>query len=260
MITTFNSGATLGGTLESLTGLPSGEKPEDVIVVDNGSLDHSREVASAHPGVTLVENPVNLGLARANNLGAAAASGDSLFFLNPDAEVLPGAVTALRNFSLARPEAAILGPLMIDGEGVAQSTARTWPSIASVAARRTLFGRTRTGRKLADRHLHRFHRSGKAGKVHWLVGAALWLTPGGRTLVGLMDPGYFLYFEDVEWCRRSWKTGGEVWFLPDAVIRHVCRRESARGTARAAGFHFRSMIRYFASNPSSLIGKGPGIP
>ncbi|MCK7470341.1 MAG: glycosyltransferase [Desulfomicrobium escambiense] len=62
----------------------------------------------------LIAGTENLGLARANNLGAKAARGDYLFFLNPDALVMPGAVTALVRFSLSHPEAALLGPAMTD--------------------------------------------------------------------------------------------------------------------------------------------------
>jgi hypothetical protein len=171
--------------------------------------------------------------------------------------VLPGAVTSLMRFSLFRPEAALLGPAMIDENSVPQSTARTWPSLLSIAARRTCLGSTDIGRRAAARHLTRF-TADEPRPVHWLVGAALWLTPRGRSTVGLMNEAYFLYFEDVEWCRRAWKNGMEVWRVPEAVIAHECRRQSAGGSRRAARLHFQSMIRFFATHPSALIGKGPG--
>jgi hypothetical protein len=259
VITAFNSGSTLGNALDSIIGLPPEEKPLDIIVVDNASGDDSGRIASSRPGVTLVENPVNLGLSRANNMGAAMSRGSSLFFLNPDVEIAPGAITALRGFQRAHPEAALLGPLMTDDQGVPQSTARTWPSLASVAARRTGFGGTGAGAGIARRHLYRFH-TGAPERAHWLVGAALWLTPGGRKTVGLMNEGYFLYFEDVEWCLRAWRRGMEVWIVPDAVITHVCRRQSADVTQKAARLHFRSMIRFYSANPFAMFGKGPGIP
>ncbi|MCK7470342.1 MAG: hypothetical protein MZU95_05685 [Desulfomicrobium escambiense] len=85
---------------------------------------------------------------------------------------------------------------------------------------------------------------------------------GSRRRAGVpsasMNEAYFLYFEDVEWCRRAWKSGMEVWRVPEAVIIHECRRQSAGGSGRAARLHFRSMIRFFATHPSALAGKGPG--
>lgn len=258
VITAYNSGGTLGAALDSLLSLPPSESPADVIVVDNASTDNSRKIALSR-GVRLVENSRNLGLSRANNIGAGHATGESLFFLNPDAMVTPGAVSALRSFAQTHERAALLGPAMRNGEGVVQSSARTWPSLFSVAARRTCFGRTPTGRAVLRRHLHRFS-SGVPRKVHWLVGAALWLTPAGRSTVGLMNPAYFLYFEDVEWCMRAWRRGMEVWLVPDAAVTHECRRQSANPSDRAALLHFRSMVRFFFNNPSALFGMGPRVP
>lgn len=257
VITTFNSAATIEAALDSIQSLPGRELPSDIVVVDNNSKDNTLELAMNRPGVKVVAQSENLGLAGANNIGAGAASGDCLFFLNPDAMVLPGAVSALMRFSRFHPEAALLGPAMTDGQGVPQSTARTWPSLLGIAARRTALGKTGIGARAAERHLNTFCGD-EPQPVHWLVGAALWLTPRGRSTVGLMNEAYFLYFEDVEWCRRAWRKGMEVWRVPEAVVMHECRRESAGGSRRAAALHFRSMIRFFASHPTALFGKGPG--
>lgn len=257
VITTFNSAATIEAALDSLQSLSGREMPADIVLVDNHSGDNTLELVENRPGVRVISQGANLGLARANNIGAGAATGDHLFFLNPDAVVLPGAVTALMRFSIFHPEAALLGPAMIDGKGAIQSTARTWPSLRSIAARRTILGRTGFGRRAIGRHLGRFGTD-EPQPVQWLVGAALWLTPRGKSTVGLMNEAYFLYFEDVEWCRRAWRKGMEVWRVPEAVIIHECRRESAGGSRSAARLHFRSMIRFFAAHPSSLAGKGPG--
>jgi len=257
VITTFNSAATIEAALDSIQSLSGQEQPADIIVVDNLSQDNTVELVSNRHGVKLIAGSKNLGLARANNLGAEAARGEYLFFLNPDAIVLPGAVTALVRFSLSRPEAALLGPAMTDQNNVLQSTARTWPSLLSIAARRTGLGKTGSGRRALEKHLNLFNTDDPQ-PVHWLVGAALWLTPRGRSTVGLMNQAYFLYFEDVEWCRRAWIRGMEVWRVPEAVITHECRRQSAGTSGRAARLHFRSMIRFFATHPSAIIGKGPG--
>lgn len=257
MITAYNSGETLGQALDALLSLPAVEKPLDITVVDNVSRDDSRDIALNRPDVKLIANRKNLGLARANNLGASRARGESLFFLNPDALVRPGCVEILREFAREHPSAALLGPGMTGAPGSLQSTARTWPSLLSVAARRTPFGATSPGRKAAFRHLHAFDSTSPA-KVPWLVGAALWLTPAGRSTVGLMNPAYFLYFEDVEWCWRSWAKGMEVWYVPEAQVIHECRRQSAGLPGKAALHHFVSMLRFQLRHPSAVFGKGPG--
>jgi N-acetylglucosaminyl-diphospho-decaprenol L-rhamnosyltransferase len=103
--------------------------------------------------------------------------------------------------------------------------------------------------------------TGKACKVDWLLGAALWLTPSGRDRAGLMPENYFLYFEDVEWCWIANHSGGEVWYVPDSVITHVTRRDSAGKSMKALYHHLVSMTKFFARHPSALRGNiGRGRP
>ncbi len=258
IITTYNSEEVIGRALEALFRLPTEEKPYDVVIVDNASSDNTISiVSSCNLQTKIVLNKHNLGLAKANNLGAARAEGDSLFFLNPDVELLPGAVSALQRFQEENPNAAIIGPAMVDENGIRQSTARTWPGPLVIASRRTPLGRTAWGGKISVNHVDRFNSSSTPLKPHWLVGAAMWLTPDGREKVGLMSEKYFLYFEDVEWCWRTWQRGMEVWYEPRAEIRHVCRRESTSG-GTALNFHLKSMLRFMTTHPGVLAGIGPG--
>ena len=258
IITTYNSGKVIGRALESLFDLQHGEKPSEIVIVDNASSDDTIDVVNSYNmQVSMILNKENLGLSKANNLGAARAKGDSLFFLNPDVELIPGAVTALHEFQEENQEAAIIGPSMVDSSGARQSTARTWPTPCVIASRRTPLGTTALGRRIIHKHMNRFSSSDTPLKPHWLVGAAMWLTPGGRKNVGLMSEKYFLYFEDVEWCWRAWQRGMEVWYEPRAEIRHVCSRESASAGVTMT-LHLKSMLRFMAEHPGVLFGAGPG--
>lgn len=260
IITTYNSENVIGRALRSLADLPLSEKPSVVVVVDNASIDHTVNIVESYRDAVplkIVQNKLNMGLSMANNTGAAGAEKGSLFFLNPDVEILPGAITVLFKFQEEHPNAAIIGPGMTDEDGVQQSTARSWPGPLVIASRRTLLGQTPPGRRISLLHLNRFNSSGLPARTQWLVGAAMWLTPNGLEKVGLMSEKYFLYFEDVEWCWRAWKKGMEVWFEPGAKIRHVCRRESASG-GTTFNHHLKSMLRFFISHPAVLLGAGPG--
>ncbi len=209
VITTYNSGPVIAGAIDSILSLEPCEAPLDIVVIDNNSRDDTGKVLSSYGNrITVVFNPSNYGLSRANNQGAALARGDSIFFLNPDVEVLPGAVTRLFQFQGNHREAAILGPAMVNASGELQPTARTWPSPLVIAARRTAFGGSAMGKRISFDHLNRFAMASEPVMPHWLVGAAMWLTPAGRERVGLMSEKYFLYFEDVEWC---WRAGKEEW-------------------------------------------------
>ncbi|NOQ22869.1 MAG: glycosyltransferase [Candidatus Aegiribacteria sp.] len=254
VITSFNSASTLGDTIESLLKLAISESPCEVIVVDNASSDNSVEIAEGYSQVTLLCSPKNLGLARANNMGAGKASGGSILFLNPDTVILPGALHTLMNFQLNHPNAALLGPMMLDSSGIVHSTARTYPTLFDIMLRRTPLGKLPGAKKHIRKHLNPADTH-KPSVVDWVVGAAMWLTPAGRERVGLMSEKYFLYFEDVQWCMRASDAGMEVWFVPGAVIRHDGRRESAGGSATALWFHLKSMVRFFSEYPCAMIGK-----
>ncbi len=257
VITTYNSEQVIARALTSLDTLPPGERPSDIVIVDNASSDGTVDtINSLNVRVKTVLNRKNLGLSKANNIGASIASGDSLLFMNPDVEVLPGAVSALYRLQKEHPEAAIIGPAMVDENGIRQSTARTWPDPLVIVSRRTFLGRSRWGMKIASDHLNRYNSPDKPSRPNWLVGAAMWLTPGGREKIGLMSENYFLYFEDVEWCWRVWHRGMEVWFEPGAKVNHVCRRESVSG-GRTLKHHLASMLRFMVEHPALLFGRGP---
>ena len=258
IITTYNSAQVIGRALDSLFELPPEEKPSSVVVVDNASTDNTIEVVKASGfSVKTIINKQNLGLSKANNIGAAAIEEGSLFFLNPDVAVKPGAVTVLRHFERDHPDAALIGPAMVDEEGNRQSTARTWPGPLVITSRRTSLAKTKWGRKMSSDHMNRFNSRDYPIRTDWLVGAAMWLTPRGRRQVGLMSEKYFLYFEDVEWCWRAWQSEMEVWFEPNAEIIHVCKRESTSG-GKTLHYHLRSMLRFIFSHPSVIFNNGPG--
>jgi len=255
VIVTYNSSATVGATLDSIAGLPASERPCSVVVVDNASTDSTVEVCSSRPGVSVIRNPVNLGLAAASRTGSATVAGSGLLLLNPDVTVLEGSIDALASFADSNPAAGVLGPAMSGPDGAPQSTARTFPTIADILGRRTALGRIPPFRRAVERHLHPVGR-GEAAKVDWLSGAALFLPPAGRAALGGLSPRFFLYFEDVDLCWRCWKAGLEVWFVPSSRMIHQCRRASAGRPGRALWLHLRSMLRFFADHPGIAFGAG----
>jgi N-acetylglucosaminyl-diphospho-decaprenol L-rhamnosyltransferase len=252
VIVTFNSSAAVGMTLDSLAGLSASERPLETIVVDNASSDDSAGICSSRPGVRVIRNSRNLGLARASATGAASAHGSSLLLLNPDVIVPKGSIDALLAFASTHPLAGVIGPALLGLDGALQSTARTFPTLLDIAGRRTFLGRLPAVRRAVDAHLHPVG-PGSAGTVDWLVGAALWLSPVGRSALGGFSPRYFLYFEDVDLCWRCWEAGLEVWHVPAAEMTHICRRESAGGPGRALWLHLRSMLRFFADHPRAAF-------
>lgn len=252
IITTFNSAGTLGNTLSSIATLPEEESPFEVILVDNHSDDNTISIAQTYPDIAITRLPENTGLAHANNTGARQATGKSILFLNPDTELLPGSLSSLKAFETNHPNAGLLGPAMIDMSGNPQSTARSFPAFSDILFRRTPLGKLSCAKDRVESHLRPVDTSIPA-QTDWLVGAALWLTKTGRDKVGLMSDKYFLYFEDVEWCRRMHDAGLDVWLVPESVIKHISRRESSKTFGRAFWHHLHSMAIFYSDYPDMIF-------
>ena len=85
--------------------------------------------------------------------------------------------------------------------------------------------------------------------VDWLIGACMCVRRTATEQVGLLDEGFQLYYEDIDWCYRMWRSGWEVHYVPDAVVMHHYQRTSSRRLlSRALWTHVRSVVRFFAKH------------
>lgn len=207
----------------------------EVVVVDNASPDGTADVVRReYPHVRLIAWPENRGFAKAVNAAARAASGSSFLLLNPDAVATPAALAQMTTTLARLPDAAAIGFRQVDERGVFQLTVGPPPSLALEVVRRFVQRRLDRGdARLAgalDRWLSRPRR------VPWVAGSAV-LVPRERfERVGGFDEGFFLYFEDIDFCLRLRVAGGAVYYDPTVTVTHV-RGESARsapGLARRA--------------------------
>src|SRR5258708_473456 len=122
IIVNWNSKDFLRGCLKSIRAHPP-SRPYEIIVVDNGSFDGCGEMlAKEFPGTIFVQSEKNVGFARANNLGFEHASGEVVWFLNPDTEFLDGAGDALLHCLVNSPDAGILGARLLNTEGSLQTS------------------------------------------------------------------------------------------------------------------------------------------
>jgi N-acetylglucosaminyl-diphospho-decaprenol L-rhamnosyltransferase len=232
-----------------ITPTPGMIEPElayEVIVVDCASSDGSVEmVRREFPWVRLIASDENLGYARGNNLGLVEATGRYLLILNPDTEIVGDALAMMARYLDAHPGVGALGPQLRYPDGTLQSSRRRFPSLATAFCESTLlhqwFPNNRTARRyhLADRP------ADVTQPVDWLVGAALMIRREAWQQVGPLDEGFFMYFEELDWCRRCRAAGWEIYYLPAAQITHHEGKSSEQVMAARTIRFQSSKIHYY---------------
>jgi GT2 family glycosyltransferase len=197
----------------------------EVFVVDNDSADDSAlMVSSKHQWAILIANKENLGFAKANNQAFALAKGEYVLMLNPDTEVKPGALATLIDFFAAHPRAAVVAPQLLNTDGSVQASCRQFPTFIGMLYE--LIGLSRMfpvnsarGQKFREYKMLDWNHDDER-QVDQPEGACLMIKKTILEQVGMLDEGFFMLFEEVDWCYRVKKAGWEIWFTPRAQVVH----------------------------------------
>jgi GT2 family glycosyltransferase len=226
----------------------------EVIVIDNASSDGSAAmVAAEFPAVRLVTNGENRGFTGGNNQGINLARGRYVFFLNPDTIVAEGALASMVSYLDEHMDVGVVGPQLCYGDGSLQSSRRRFPTFATALFESTPFAWHWPANPWARWYRMEDQKAGDRGQksedkgqeVDWLVGAALMTRWTVLEQVGGFDEGYFMYSEELDWCRRVKPAGWRIVYLPVAQIIHYEGKSSEQAaTARHIRFQT-SKIRYF---------------
>jgi N-acetylglucosaminyl-diphospho-decaprenol L-rhamnosyltransferase len=226
------------------------------IVVDNASGDASR-IAEAireegwESWVTLVATPRNGGFAYGSNFGFAVAcqegAPDYFHMLNPDTLARPGAVSGLVDFLESHPNVGIAGSSFENADGTPRPRAFRFPSLLTEAD-----GGLRLG--IVSRLLRPWSILVPTGaeprEVDWASGASMMVRRKVIEDVGALDEGFFLYFEETEFCWRARRAGFPMWYVPASRVMHL-GGQSTQVTAKKAvaerlpDYWFQSRRRYF---------------
>lgn len=242
--------------------------PTRVVVVDNASADGSADMVRAEfPEVTLVASPENLGFTRGNNeglralgvLGGSSAAEDHswppVLLLNPDAELLPGALEALVAYLADHPQVGAVGPLLLNTDGSVQSSRRRFPTVLTALAESTPFEWHWPGNPWARRYRMDDVPPDAAGPVDWVTGAALLVRAEVLADLGGFDEGFFMYSEEVDLCRRMRSAGWQVHFLPEAQVIHHEGQSSGQVAPQRHRYFQRSRVRYVRKHHGRLAGE-----
>ena len=213
VIVTYNAMPWLERCLDSVAGY-------ETVVVDHGSTDGSVEHVRSREGVRLIEQE-NRGLAAGWNTGLRAVGGRYVLILNADAWVVGDAIEQLAAFAHEHPEAALVGPKLLNLDGTLQRSVRGFPTLWRLATEYFFL------RKLAPRSrlLNGFYAGGfdheQVREAEFVMGAAMLVRREAVDAVGLLDESFFIFSEETDWCYRFRVAGWHVLFYPGAEVVHV---------------------------------------
>ncbi len=225
VVVSFNTREVLRECLDALqkeAASFSNQISTQIIVVDNGSKDGSIEMLrSSYPNVLLLLSPQNLGFAGANNLAFEHAEGRYIVLLNSDAFLTPGALAKSIAYMDGDPRIGLGGARLVGRDGSSQPSARMFPSLQS-----DLFVHTGLASRYPDSPLFGgFDRTWadptEAAAVDWVPGAYSILRREALSAAGSFDPRFFLYYEEVDLCRRIREAGYSIWYWPDVTVIHI---------------------------------------
>jgi GT2 family glycosyltransferase len=205
----------------------------EIVVVDNspdtrtlGAIEQFR-AARSDVAVRVVTPQENVGFSRACNMGARIARGEFLFFLNPDTELRNDAGKLLARCLEINWRALAAGPAMLDNAGRIARTCRNLPNL-----RRVILDATGLDRWFGAYKLMRFSHE-VPRPVEQIIGAALLVRRADYERLGGMDERFFVYFEEVDFCKRLRDAGREIWFWPEARVQHLAGRSCEASSVRA---------------------------
>jgi N-acetylglucosaminyl-diphospho-decaprenol L-rhamnosyltransferase len=232
VVVTFNALPWVERALESVRG-------HEMVVVDHGSTDGTLElVRERFPEARVIEQE-NKGLGGGSNAGMRIASGDYFLLLNSDAWALDDAVERLAAFADEHPEAAVVGPRLLNPDGSLQRSVRGFPTVWRLATEYLFL------RKLAPRSraLNAFYGAGfdheEVREAEFLMGSVLLVRREAADTVGLFDEDFFMFSEETDWLYRFRQAGWKVLFTPDAEFVHV----GGATTRQNWGPMFREQVR-----------------
>ena len=218
----------------------------ETIVVDNCSGDDLSDLKNIID-FKFISSPKNIGMGGGNNLGIKEAQGEFILILNPDTVLSKDAIKILFNYLKANPSVGIVGPKLLNPDGSLQYSCSRFPKIYTPLIRRTFLGKI--FKKYEDLFLMKDFSHAIIEEVDWLMGSCLLIRREGFSG---FDERFFMYFEDIDVCRRAHKANMKVVYNPEAVVIHCHARASAQMPwyrsifeSKIAREHIKSWFKYF---------------
>jgi N-acetylglucosaminyl-diphospho-decaprenol L-rhamnosyltransferase len=247
VIVSHGAEALLRNCLRSLREHPPASGEMRVTVVDSGSPDGTPDmVAREFPAVRLLRRQ-NIGFSAANNLVLRESAAAAVLLLNPDTEVRAGTLDAALARLNSQPQIGMVGvKLVLESGELDHACKRSFPTPLSALAHFTGVGRSEDAGGSLSQYRATHLGDDEPGEVDAINGAFMLCRGAAVREVGLLDEGYWLYMEDLDWCHRFWDAGWQVFYEPAGVALHVKGASSGarRRPKQEIAFH-RGMARFY---------------
>ncbi len=231
VIVSWNARQHLLNCLNSLSN-PSG-CTQEIIVVDNGSTDGSIElVETQFPEVKLIKNKENLGFARANNIGIRASKGRYVCLINSDAIVLNNCIGGLMKFMDENSSVGMAGPKILNPNKTIQYSCRHFPSVWNNLCQAVGLNYIFPKSAFFSDWFMSYWSHDSIRSVDVLSGCFWMVRKEALVDIGLLDERFFIYGEDIDWCKRFHKAGWDVVFYPGAEAIHFGGASSGNAPIR----------------------------
>jgi GT2 family glycosyltransferase len=247
IILNHNSGSMLVDCLDSLFA-DSFPFPVEVIIPDNASTDDSLERAVKKWGhrIRCILNGANKGFAWGNNLGIVQARGKYICLLNPDTIIHRGAFQTLVEFMEKHPKTGFAGPKVLNKDGSFQLSAkRSIPAPFDAVCRAIGLSKLFPNSRRFARYNATYFHPDQTRLVDACTGCCMLARRSMLDEIGLLDEGYFIYCEDMDWFLRAKMSGWDVWYVASAVIEHHHAYSAAFRKRQAVVDFHQSMKRFY---------------
>jgi GT2 family glycosyltransferase len=244
VIVNWNTAELLVHCLESLR--PAAKRHSmEIIVVDNASTDGSVDaVKKGFPDVKLIQSDTNLGFAKGNNLGISEAAGRYICLINSDVVASEGCLDQMCDYMDRHVSIGILGPKVLNADLTLQPSCRQFPTVWNTFCRALALDVLLPKSRLLGGFYMTFSRGDQVAQVDVLSGCFWMARRVAMDQIGLLDEGFFMYAEDVDYCKRSRLSGWDNVYFPEVQIVHFNGSSSARAPVRFLMENLKATQRY----------------
>ena len=227
----------------------------EVIVVDNASTDQSADmVRKEFPDVMLIENEINVGFAKGNNIALKKCSGKYILLINPDTIVRKDTLSKMIDFFKITPDCGAAGCKVLNPDKSLQLACRRgFPTPFTAFSKLTGLSTLFTNSRLFGRYNLTYLDPEETNVVDAISGSFMMIRRNAYEQVGILDEDFFLYGEDIDWCYRIKQKGWKIYYYPETEIIHFKGKSSGKGPVNAEKEFYRSMILFVEKHYNNKI-------